>query len=297
MRTYFDCVPCAIRQVLDAVRMTTDDERIHDRVMREALRMALDMDYSESPPARAQRIHRMIRELTGVADPYYDLKRRYNKLAMEMYPAAKEVVERSDDPLETAVRLAAAGNIIDFGVNSTVSEEKVREAIEQSLEKPLDGQMLEQFREAVSRARKILYLGDNAGEIVFDRLLIEGIGPEKVTFVVKSGPILNDALIEDAEEVGLSGMVEVIDNGDDAPGTIVDGCSEDFRQRFERADVVVSKGQGNYETLNDIDRDVFFLLQAKCDVIARHLNCEVGSLVLQRSDSQIASNQPITERG
>jgi len=161
----------------------------------------------------------------------------------------------------------------------------------------LDGGMLEQFREAVSGASDILYLGDNAGEIVFDKLLIEQIGPEKVTFVVKAGPILNDVLREDAEEVGLSGMVEVIDNGDDAPGTIVEGCSAEFQERFARAGVVISKGQGNYETLNDIDRDVFFLLQAKCGVIARHLNCEVGSLVLQRSDPEIAANQPLAERG
>jgi len=297
MRSYFDCVPCAIRQALDAARMTTDDEAIHDRVVREALRMALEMDYNESPPVRAQGIHRMIREWTGVVDPYYELKRRYNALAMEMYPAAKDVVEGSADSLDTAVRLAAAGNIIDFGVNSTVSEEQVREALDASLGKHLDGEVLEQFRGAVAGAREILYLGDNAGEIVFDKLLIEQIGPEKVTFVVKAGPILNDALLEDAQEAGLSDLGEVIDNGDDAPGTIIERCSEDFRERFGRADVVVSKGQGNYETLSDVERDVFFLLQAKCGVIAKHLNCEVGSLVLQRSDPQIAVNERIGERG
>jgi len=260
--------------------MTTDDEAIHDRVLREALRMALEMDYSECPPMRAQRIHRMIRELTGVADPYYEVKRRYNKLAMGMYPAAKAAVEASGDPLGAAVRLAIGGNIIDFGVGSTVREEEIQETIERAVERSVDERALEEMRGAAAEAREILYLGDNAGEIVFDRLLIEQLGREKVTFVVKGGPILNDALYEDAEEVGLAGIVEIIDNGDDAPGTVLEQCSGEFRGRFARADMVISKGQGNFETLTDAGRDIFFLLQVKCEVLSRYLKCETGTMAL-----------------
>lgn len=280
MRSFFDCVPCAIRQVLDAVRMTTDDEAIHDRVLREALRMALEMDYSECPPMRAQRIHRMIRELSGAADPYYEVKRRYNKLAMGMYAAAKEAVAASDDPFGAAVRLAIGGNIIDFGVGSTVCEKAISETLEKAIDRPVDERALEELRESAGRAKEILYLGDNAGEIVFDRLLIEQLGPEKVTFVVKGGPILNDALYEDAEEVGLSEIVEVIDNGDDAPGTVLEQCSEEFRGRFARAEMVISKGQGNFETLTDESKNIFFLLQIKCEVLSRYLNYELGTMAL-----------------
>ena len=280
MRTYFDCVPCFIRQVLDSVRMTTNDEQIQEKVLREALYLSSKMDLSQSPPAMAQKIHRFIREMTGAEDPYLEVKNRFNKLALQMYPELKQLIETSADPLETAVRLAIAGNIIDFGVNSTVDQAEVERTISQSLKAPLDTQALEQFREAISQAEDILYLGDNAGEIVFDRLLIEQLPSEKITFVVKGGPVLNDATIEDAEIIGLTDFVNVIDNGSDAPGTILESCSEMFRRRFDESDLVIAKGQGNCESLSGVDKKIFFMVRPKCKVLARHLDCEIGSLVL-----------------
>ena len=133
MKTYFDCIPCAIRQVLDSVRLTTDDEKVHEEVLREALSMACKMDFRQSPPAMAQKIHRFIREQTGVKDPYSEIKNRFNNSAMQMYPELKKRIETSKDPLETAARLAIAGNIIDFGVNSNVNQSRVEETITQSL--------------------------------------------------------------------------------------------------------------------------------------------------------------------
>jgi uncharacterized protein with ATP-grasp and redox domains len=165
------------------------------------------------------------------------------------------------------------------------------------LHRAFDGGAVEALRDAVGGAKEILYLGDNSGEIVFDRLLIEQLPGEKVTFVVKAGPILNDALVEDTEEVGLADMVEVIDNGDDAPGTILERCSEDFRRRFAGADVVIAKGQGNYETLSDVDRDVFFMLQAKCEVIARHFGCEKGTPILSHYRAGSVDDEVLSERG
>jgi len=280
MRTYFDCVPCAIRQVLDSVRMITDDEALHERVLRESLGMWQTMDLHQSPPAIAQKTHQLVRRLTGVADPYLEVKNRYNRFALEMYPELRERVESSADPFETAVRLAIAGNIIDFGVNSTVEQHSVRESILRSLSDPIDTQAVRRLKEAAARARDILYLGDNAGEIVFDRLLIERLPREKATFVVRGGPILNDALIEDAKVAGITDLVEVIDNGDDAPGTILEACSEGFRRRFARADLIIAKGQGNFESFPRTDKNVFFLLRPKCAVLSRHLQCELGRLVV-----------------
>ncbi|GAI33305.1 unnamed protein product, partial [marine sediment metagenome] len=244
MRTYFDCIPCFVRQVLDSVRMTTDDEQIQEKVLREALYLGSKMDLSQSPPAMAQKIHRFIREITGVKDPYLEVKNRFNKLGLRMYPELKQQVETSADPLETAVRLAIAGNIIDFGVNSVVEQSQVEKTIAESLTEPLDMEAMEEFRDATSQAEDILYLGDNAGEIVFDRLLIEQLPYEKITFAVKGGPILNDATIEDAQIVGLTDIVNVIDNGSDAPGTILESCSEAFRRRFDKSDLIIAKGQG-----------------------------------------------------
>jgi len=282
MRTFFDCISCFVRQALESVRMVTSDEAIHERLVREVLRVLGEMDLRESPPAMGQRIHRLIRELTGQDDPYRKVKDRFNRLALDAYPKLKGRVDRSVDPLDTAMRLAIAGNVIDMGVNNHLTDEHVYEAIDHALEAPFEAD-LTGFAEAISRAMDILYLADNAGEIVLDKLLIEQLPLEKMTVAVKGSPIINDATMEDAEAAGLTELVEVIDNGSDAPGTILDDCSDAFRRRFDEADLVIAKGQGNYETLSDVTKDIFFILKAKCPVIARDLGCEVGSLVLRRS--------------
>jgi len=291
MKTYFDCIPCAIRQVLDSVRMITDDETVHEQIVREVLMLWQDMDMRQSPPAIAQRVHRIVRRITGVTDPYLEIKERYNRLALEMVRELEQKVAASADPIETAIRLAIAGNIIDFGVNSTVNEDMVAETISRSLTDPLDLEAVADFKEAIDQAQDILYLADNAGEIVFDRLLIEQMPREKVTLAVRGAPILNDVLRADAEMVGLTELVEVIDNGADVPGTILELCSDAFRQRFEQADLIISKGQGNFETLNDSDRDIFFLLRPKCAVLARHLNCELGRQVVVRSGGELSASR------
>jgi uncharacterized protein with ATP-grasp and redox domains len=284
MKTYFDCIPCFIRQALDSVRLITDDEQVHEQVMREVLCLACKMDLRQSPPAMAQKIHRKIRKLTGVQDPYLQVKNRFNKMALQMYPGLRERIEASADPLETAARLAIAGNIIDLGVKTSIKESETEKIINDSLTADFDNRQIDEFRNAVSQAEKILYLADNAGEIVFDQLLIEQLPVEKITLVVKGKPVINDATIEDAQIVGLTDIVRVIDNGSDAPGTILEDCSQDFLQQFKKADLVIAKGQGNYETLSDIDKNIFFILKAKCPVIARHLRCETGRMMLIKNE-------------
>ena len=280
MRTFLDCIPCFIRQALDAARMATGDQAIHERVLREALRMAATLDPQATPPAMGQRLHRLIRELTGNDDPYAQVKQRFNALALRAYPRLRRLVEEADDPFATAARLAIAGNVIDSAIHNELDHAGVEEAVRHALSAPLTGDPAA-FQEAVASSRDILYLTDNAGEIVFDRLLIERMPLEKVTVAVRGRPVLNDATVEDAEVAGLTALVEVIDNGSDAPGTILDDCNALFREHFDRADLVIAKGQGNFETLSDVGRGVFFVLKAKCPVIARDLGCEVGSLVLE----------------
>jgi len=282
MKTSLECIPCLLRQTLEAAKLTTDDMAIHEQVIRKALRTASKMNLLESPPFMAQRIHRIVRQMTGNNDPYRNIKDRFNYFALELYPKLKEQIERSRDPLDMAIRLAIAGNIIDSGVNHNINETQVNNAIEHALTAPLAGD-LEEFLEAVSEAKDILYLADNAGEIVFDRLLIEQMPLEKITLVVKGSPVINDACLVDAQVTGVADLVKVIDNGSDVPGTILAECSEGFKRRFENADLIIAKGQGNYETLSDVKKDIFFVLKAKCPVIAHHIGCEVGSLVFLRS--------------
>ena len=282
MKTFLDCVPCFVRQALDSVRLVTDDENIHEEVLRNVLHLAGEMDLRQSPAAMGCHIHQHIRRLTGTNDPYREIKDRFNQLALRLFPDLKSRIQNSFAPLETAVRLAIAGNIIDFGVNSQLDDSHVLDAIEHAVTAPLSGNM-EEFSSAVQVAENILYLADNAGEIVFDRLLLEQLPADKTTMVVRGSPIINDVTMIDAETTGITDVVDVIDNGSDAPGTILNTCSESFQKRFASADLIIAKGQGNYETLSDIEKDIYFLLKAKCSVIATHIGCSVGGLVLLRS--------------
>jgi len=285
MRIFLDCIPCFVRQALDSARLATDDEQIHEKVIRKVLRLAADLDMSQSPPAIGQQIHRLIRELVGNNDPYHRIKERFNNLALKLYPDLRKQIVGSDDRLETAIRLAIAGNIIDFGVKTSLAESDIKKTISDSLSGYLNPEQIQGFKNTITEAEKIIYLADNAGEIVFDRLLIEQLPYEKVTVVVKSKPVINDATMEDAAVAGLTRIVEVIDNGSDAPGTILESCSQAFRNRFAEADLVIAKGQGNYETLSDADKNIFFILKAKCPVIAGDLGCEVGEMILRKSKS------------
>jgi uncharacterized protein with ATP-grasp and redox domains len=290
MRTYLDCIACIIRQSLDAVRLITDDETVHEQVLREVLRVTSTADLLQTPPAMGQKIHRLIRQLTQIDDPYREMKQHFNSSALSLYPKLERIVAESKEPLETAVRLSIAGNIIDLGAKSSLQTLDVDKTIDEVLTAELDMTAFEDFKKESDTAKSILYLGDNAGEIVFDRVLIEQLGPDRIIFVVKGGPVINDATMEDAQATGLTKVVRVIDNGDDAPGTIFKSCSEEFRHYFEEADLVIAKGQGNYETLSDIDKNIFFLLKAKCPVIARDLVCEVGETLLRRSKASEQEN-------
>ncbi len=282
MRTFLECVPCFVRQALDSARLVTDDETVHEQVLREVLREVGEMDFHSSPPVMGQHMHRLIRRLVADDDPYRNIKAHFNRLALALYPELEKRVEGSRDPLETAIRVAIAGNIIDFGSNCDLADSRVEEAIENSLVAPLSKSAVEDLRESAGRATSILYLGDNAGEIVFDRLLIEQLPRQKVTYVVRGSPVINDATMSDALATGMTDLVEVIDNGSDAPGTILETCSVAFRRRFEAADLVIAKGQGNYETLSEADKSIFYLLKVKCPVIARHIGCDVDSLAVLR---------------
>jgi uncharacterized protein with ATP-grasp and redox domains len=288
MKTFLDCIPCFFRQALDAARLATNDESIHEQALRDVLDLTKDMDLHQSPPAMSRHIHRRIRELVENPDPYRHLKQRHNQLALELYDLLEPMVRDSENPLETAVRLAIAGNIIDLGVKTSLTEKDINSTIQQSLNDSFNHSAVERLRADADKADEILYLLDNAGEIVFDRLLIEQLPAEKITAVVKGAPIINDALMEDANAVGLTKIVTVINNGSDAPGTILETCSDVFRSRFDQADLVIAKGQGNYETLSHIDKDIYFILKAKCPVIALDLDCAAGQMILIKKCAQTA---------
>ena len=286
MTPIFDCIPCFLRQTLEAARMVSTDPSVHEKTLKEVLHLLATMDLNQSPAIIAQRVHRLFREVTGVEDPYRNAKDRQNRLALTLLEELKSRIETAINPLTMAIRLAIAGNIIDMGIRGDLTEDSVRVSIGQALEESFIGNLYE-FRESISNAGHILYLTDNAGEIAFDRLLIEQISPAKVTVAVRGAPVLNDATMVDAYAVGLNEIVEVIENGSDAPGTLLNDCSEDFRRRFDGADLIIAKGQGNFKTLSDNPSNIFFLFKAKCPVVAALIGVPLGTQILRHTNSEI----------
>lgn len=282
MNTSLDCLPCFVRQTLDATRMVSDDPVVHEQIVREVFKWISEMDLAISPPALAMRIHARLREVCGVADPYAAEKKQHNELALKLIPAFRQQIATAEDPLLLAAHIAIAGNIIDLGAKSGIQEEHIMEAFQQAINQELTGDV-DAFKKAAAKAENILYLADNAGEIICDRLLIEQLGPERITVAVRGYPVINDATMIDAKIAGLTELTSVIDNGAAAPGTLLEECSDSFRQAFESADLIIAKGQGNFESLSDNPRNIFFLFKVKCPVIEQESGFPLGSHVLRHN--------------
>lgn len=294
MRTYPECIPCFIRQTLDAARLVSDDQSLHESALLRACTLVSKMDTRQPPPAMAGEIQALILELSGVADPYGEAKSRFNRFILQRLPHLESLISGSPDPFETALRLAIAGNIIDFGIHINLSEADVEAAIEHSLHAPLNRAAVHSLRRAVQRAENLLYVGDNAGEVVFDRLFIEQIkalNPDlEVVFVTRGGPILNDITREDAFEAGIDSLARVIDNGDNSAGCVLGRCGWDFHRALEGSGLLIAKGQGNFETLNETTLEAFFLLKAKCPVIAREAGGRQGDLLVVHRPAVLAAD-------
>lgn len=282
MKTHLECLPCFLKQALTAARFVTEDEARQASILRRVLREAAEMDLNAPPPLMGYKIQKALREATGNPDPYAEPKRRFNALALELLPQVRQKVHAAADPWDAAVRVAIAANVIDFAIRGRIREEDVRNIIDQFLQMPLHGDP-KLLRQAVEKARSILFLTDNAGEIVFDRPLLERMPLDRVTVAVKGGPVINDATMEDAREAGLTELVRVVDTGADTPGTILNFCTPAFREQFESVDLIIAKGQANYESLSESSRPIFFLLKIKCPVVAADTGLSIGSLALLRT--------------
>lgn len=277
MKTSLDCYPCFLRQALSAARRAGASPEQQHGILLATMDQLRSVAADATPPEMAERIHRLVRDRTGDPDPYRQAKQDATRQALALLPRLRDLVRASADPLDTAVRIAIAGNIIDHGVAESFALEATLERV---LAQPYVRDGLAALRQALAGTETVLYLGDNAGETVFDRVLIEHLS-RPVTYVVKGAPIINDATREDAIAAGLDAVAEIIDNGSQAPGTLLDRCSAAFRERFHRATLVIAKGQANYETLSDSPAPIFFLLQAKCGVIAGDLGVKVGDILLE----------------
>ncbi|MBN1756750.1 MAG: DUF89 family protein [Chitinispirillaceae bacterium] len=281
MQTIHECLPCFVNQALGSLKHCGATDEQVDGAMRRVFRELAAIDYRSTPPVTAQKICRIVSGALGVEDPYADQKRRFNEFAGRLLPGIARKIAAQQDVFAAKVKLATAANIIDFGSNVNLTEEDVLKNFERMTTVPVNTAAIAALKETVNAAESVLFLCDNAGEIVFDRFLIEEMPYEKIACVVRGYPVLNDATMDDAEAVGLTGMVRVLSNGSGAPGTILKECSTEFMHLFEAADVVIAKGQGNYETLSGTTgKRIFYLLQVKCPMVASEIGLSVGSLAV-----------------
>jgi damage-control phosphatase, subfamily I len=271
-----------VRQAEEAVSLATQDAERGKKIIEHVLLELSKSDWSESPPAIARHLHRIIRRESGVKDPYRGIKARMNEAALQAVPSIIEGIANADHPEEAAIRVALAGNLLDSGAKMQIPAESLMHVLGTLSERPMAGDPQALFL-AARRARKILYIADNAGEIIFDRILLNFFPIEKVTLAVRGHPILNDALREDAEIAGFTGLVPVIDNGSDAPGTVLEDCSQEFLDHFHASDLIISKGQGNYETLSSVRAPVFFLFVVKCPLVATQIGEPTGTMIVKES--------------
>ena len=283
MKISRECIHCLARQAVKIAEEATSNVTMQEKIIKRSLKELGEMDFNETAPEIAFRMHQHAKNITGINDPYIRLKEEYNDIAKGIYERILEEkwLDKAEDRFDMACRLAIAGNIIDFSVGLKLEHSDIVKSVEDSIKHDIFGTGTTALREAVEKATNIMYIADNSGEIIFDKFLLESLPLKRVTYVVKGGPIVNDATMQDAISTGVIDMVKVIDNGHSAQGTILKDCSSTFRREFSKADLIISKGQANFETLSDIkDKTIFYLLRAKCSSVASSIGCKQMDYVL-----------------
>ena len=280
MEIMLDCLPCMLKQVLEASRMATDNSKTQAKILIEAINILFDYKKYDCSPEIALAMHQTVKKYSKNLDPYNTIKIRDIKSAKEVYPFLKSFLQEKSNGLYWALKVSATGNNIDSAIYNNVD---IKSCIANELEKNFGICDIDSFENKLERSGSILIIGDNAGETVFDKVLAEyllGFGV-KIIYAVRNNPIINDTTFEEALESGLDSCTSIISTGCDAPGAIIKKCSNEFIEIFNSSDLVISKGQGNYEALSDCGRNVFFLLKAKCPVISKRLNVNVNEYVFK----------------
>ncbi len=289
MKTHINCIPCILRQSIELVQISVEDRQKQAEVINKVLSFLTTVDYTTPPPVIGQEVFQIIYQITGNVDPYSELKRKNNQLGLTLYDELLRLVYKNPEPVLMAAKLAVAGNVIDFRRNT--SEIDLYQIIHNIEQLHFEINHFDQFIDDLKRSRSVLYIADNAGEIVFDRLFIEILQryyPEiglRFTVAVRGAPVLNDATREDAEMVGLDKIAQVVDNGNNAPATVLNKVSDEMRRAYEEADLIIAKGMGNYETLDEEDRLIYYLLRVKCSQVGQIIGAQEGSLVLKRNEN------------
>ena len=281
MRTFPECYGCLLRQAVSAMNYGGVDQRTQIDTIKEVLHTLEKADDSLTPSNHAGQTNRVIRERVGIDDLYHEIKQESHILAEGYLEDLIDLSNGGSDKLEQGLKISAAGNIIDV---VHVNDYDLWKEVITTVNQELQGGGVEAFRQRIAESPYLLYLADNVGETIFDRVFIETLDIP-VNYAVKGGPILNDATLEDALAAGIDQLAEIVETGSRSPGTILNQCSEEFQQLFEKSNLVLSKGQANYETLDDKGDKIFFLLRVKCPVLSREINSPLDTLVLKQGAS------------
>lgn len=283
MKISYECGPCFLRQAREAMDLSTDDETLKMEIMEEIFQfLSQNFKLGANSNSTGSAMHELIRQKTGCRDPYYKEKIEGNEIALKYLPEVKKILE-DDDSLENYVKIAIIGNILDFGAFTL--DDDIESVIKSSLKKDLVVKDIEEFEKSLKSHDKVLYLVDNTGEIVFDKLLlskIRGYGLD-ITIAVKSEPVLNDACMPEALDAGLDEFGEIVEIGCATVGYVDSEISDEFREIYNDHEFIISKGMGNYEGLTEIDlsdKDIYFLLCAKCNTISRDIGVNLHDMLL-----------------
>ncbi len=292
MKIYHECIACHIRSAVTSVMLMTDDEKLRSAAIKKALLKASDFGSYENLFELFYDIQKEIKAIVPDIDPYKDFKKEFNDICLSLSHVYEEKIEKSEDQFEMALRLCLAGNSVDVMQGKKMSRDYLKKSIETALLQPLDIKSISRLKKEILKAKKILIIGDNAGEIVFDRLFIEFLNKHftkkgLIAYSVRGGHTLNDSTIDDAIMAGIDKAAKVITTGVDMPAAHLPTCSEEFNRCFSEADLVISKGQGNLEALIDEKKNIFFLLKIKCNVIANMLDHKhkVDEIVIFKNES------------
>lgn len=283
MKISYECGPCFLRQAKEAMDLSTDDEKLKMELMEDIFKfLSNNFKLDTNSNGTGSAMHKMIIEKTGCRDPYHKEKIEGNEIALKYLPEVKRILEE-DDSLENHVKIAIIGNILDFGAFTL--DDDIESVIKDSLKKDLTVKDIEEFENSLKNNDRVLYLVDNTGEIVFDKLLLSKIKEYglDITIAVKSVPILNDACMKEALDAGLDEFGEIVEIGCGTVGYVDSEISEEFRQIFDSHKFIISKGMGNYEGLSEIDlsdKEIYFLLCAKCNTIAKHIGVNLHDMLL-----------------
>lgn len=290
MKAQARCIPCFLDQAVEALELCEAEHDTQIRTMKRLLEYVDDVDLELSPPELSLHIHEIIRQETGNSDPYLPVKRLSTETVNSLLPRLRKLMKDSEDPLAFAIKAGALGNVIDFGTPVRID---INEKIDEVLGTELTVFEIDEFREVLEDVRNVLFLGDNAGEIILDTFLLAELRARgiDITYGVREGPIINDATIEEAKEAGIEQFARLITTGSQAPGTLLSRATPDLIEALGRADLIISKGQGNFESLSSDPMlaprirtgvPVFFLLTVKCGIVGTYTGVPEGSTIFRK---------------